>query len=150
VSKAARWPAGPENWDYFRGPVNAAGRARVAFLSLAQDIDFTNKKAIFTGSAVTRDLSAQPAVLIGLIAHVVGTCHDQAWQWARVAAYALHMRRSQPRAGKLDPFKGIERGGDGTRFCSSRCKVRRWNEGRQIARPRRCRLTPPSPKNVQA
>src|SRR6516164_7897797 len=42
------------------------------------------------------------------------------------------------------------RGGDGTRFCSSRYKVRRWNEGRQIARPRRCRLTPPSPKNVQA
>ena len=39
---------------------------------------------------------------------------------------------------------------DGTRFCGSRYKVRRWNEGRQIAGPRRCRLTPPSPKNVQA
>jgi hypothetical protein len=47
--QAARRPAAPENWDYFRGPVNAAGRARVALqvLSLAQDIDFTNKKAIF-------------------------------------------------------------------------------------------------------
>jgi len=50
VSKAARRPAAPENQDYFRGPVNAAGRARVALqvLSLAQDIDFTNKKAIFS------------------------------------------------------------------------------------------------------
>jgi len=48
VSKAARRPAAPENRDYFRGPVNAAGRAASRYkFSLAQDIDFTNKKAIF-------------------------------------------------------------------------------------------------------
>ena len=52
AASQARWLAAPENRDYFRGPVNAAGRARVALqvLSLAQDIDFTNKKAIFHGT----------------------------------------------------------------------------------------------------
>jgi len=196
------------------------------------------KKPFFTGPAVTRDLSAQPAVLIGLIAHVVGTCHDQAWQRARsrrtrftcdAASRApaslirargsggsakrsstssmrastcgrhhmsLHEglswisakrrrrrdmlacgvrptpksssvqraasrgrartgalqaeRRRMKKVGNILELSATDlsatstavsersstawRGGDGTRFCSSRYKVRRWNEGRQIAR----------------
>ena len=36
-------------------------------------IDFTNKKAIFASPPLQEILSAQPAVLIGLIAHLTGT-----------------------------------------------------------------------------
>jgi hypothetical protein len=87
----ARWLAAPENRGYFRGPVNVARvkawrsrhpgywrkrrRTRVALqdLSLAQAVDFTNKKANFAGLPVQEIVSAQPAVLIGLIAHITGT-----------------------------------------------------------------------------
>jgi hypothetical protein len=50
-------------------------RTRVALqdLSLAQAVDFTNKKANFAGLPVQEIVSAQPAVLIGLIAHITGT-----------------------------------------------------------------------------
>jgi len=101
AASQARWLAAPENQDYFRGPVNVARvkewrsrhpgywrkrrcpRTALQDLSLAQAVDFTNKKAIFAGPPLQEILSAQPAVLIGLIAHVVGTCHDQAWHRAR-------------------------------------------------------------------
>jgi hypothetical protein len=91
AASQARWLAAPENQDYFRGPVNVARvrawrsrnpgywrkrrRARVALqdFSLAQDVDSANKKANFAGPPLQEILSAQPAVLIGLIAHITGT-----------------------------------------------------------------------------
>jgi hypothetical protein len=50
-------------------------RAGVALqdLSLAQDLDSTNKKANFVSPLLQEVLAAQPAVLIGLIAHIAGT-----------------------------------------------------------------------------
>ena len=91
ASSQARWLRAPENRDYFRGPVNVARvkawrsrhpgywrqrrRSGIALqdLSSAQDIDFTKKRANFAAPALQEVLSAQPAVLIGLIAHIVGT-----------------------------------------------------------------------------
>jgi len=91
AASQARWLAAPENQDYFRGPVNVARvkewrsrhpgywrkrrcpRTALQDLSLAQAVDFTNKKAIFAGPPLQEILSAQPAVLIGLIAHLTGT-----------------------------------------------------------------------------
>jgi hypothetical protein len=91
AASQARWLAAPENQDYFRGPVNVARvrawrschpgywrkrrRSRVALqeLSLAQAVDSRDKKANLAGLALQEALSAQPAVLIGLIAHIVGT-----------------------------------------------------------------------------
>ena len=91
AASQARWLAAPENQDYFRGPVNVARvkewrsrhpgywrkrrcpRTALQDLSLAQAVDFTNKKAIFVGPPLQEILSAQPAVLIGLIAHLTGT-----------------------------------------------------------------------------
>ena len=91
AASQARWLAAPENQDYFRGPVNVARvkewrsrhpgywrkrrstRAALQDLSLAQAVDFTNKKTIFAGPPLQEILSAQPAVLIGLIAHLTGT-----------------------------------------------------------------------------
>jgi len=61
----------------------AAPASRYKFSHWRKALILRTKKPFFAGPAVTRDLSAQPAVLIGLIAHVVGTCHDQAWQRAR-------------------------------------------------------------------
>ena len=90
AASQARWLAAPENRDYFRGPVNVdrvrawrsrnpgywrkRRRAPVALqdLSLEQGIDSTNKKVNFAGSPLQEMLSAQPAVLIGLIAHITG------------------------------------------------------------------------------
>jgi hypothetical protein len=90
AASQARWLAAPENQDYFRGPVNVARvkawrsrnpgywrkrrRARVALQDrlLEQAIDSTNKKANFAGSPLQEIVSAQPAVLIGLIAHLTG------------------------------------------------------------------------------
>jgi hypothetical protein len=87
----ARWLAAPENRVYFRGPVNVARvkewrsrhpgywrkrrRSSVALqdLSLAQAVNSTDKKANLAGLALQEVLSAQPAVLVGLIAHIVGT-----------------------------------------------------------------------------
>jgi hypothetical protein len=88
----ARWLAAPENRDYFRGPVNVARvrawrsrnpgywrKRRVALqdLSLEQAVDSTNKKANFASPTLQEFLSAQPAVLIGLIAHITGTPHQE-------------------------------------------------------------------------
>ena len=91
AASQARWLAAPENQDYFRGPVNVARvrawrsrnpgywrkqrQTRVALqdLSLAQDVDFTNKTVDFVRPALQEMILAQPAVLIGLIAHIAGT-----------------------------------------------------------------------------
>ena len=91
ATSQARWLAKPENADYFCGPVNVArvqawrsrhpgywrkGRCvgpALQDLSMAQPID----SAIKTGHAacppLQKILTAQPAVLMGLIAHIVGT-----------------------------------------------------------------------------
>jgi len=91
AASQARWLAAPENRDYFRGSVNVGRvkawrsrnpgywckrrQSRVALqdLSLVQPIDSTNRKANFVGPALQEIMVAQPAVLIGLIAHIAGT-----------------------------------------------------------------------------
>jgi len=94
VSKAAsqaRWLARPENHDYFRGPVHLARsqawrashpgywrkspRRDIAPKdpSTLQALDSADKEAIFVRSPLQDLLMAQPAVLVGLIAHLVGT-----------------------------------------------------------------------------
>lgn len=90
AASQARWLAAPENQDYFRGPVHVARvkawrlrhpgywrkrRRRVALqdLSLTQPIDSTNRRANFAHPALQEIILAQPAVLIGLIAHIAGT-----------------------------------------------------------------------------
>jgi hypothetical protein len=91
AASQARWLAKSENQDYFRGPVNVARvrewRSRhpgywrrrredgVALqeLSLAQSIGDAGKIPDWARSPLQDVLTAQPAVLIGLIAHMVGT-----------------------------------------------------------------------------
>jgi hypothetical protein len=86
-----RWLARPENHDYFRGPVhlarNRAWRARHPGywrksphprnahkdVLTTQAIGSIDKTSIFARSPLQDLLTAQPAVLIGLIAHLVGT-----------------------------------------------------------------------------
>jgi hypothetical protein len=87
----ARWLAAPENRDYFHGPVNVArvqqwrarnrGSQRKAprpSIALqderkAQPIGLASKKTNPAASLLQEIITAQPAVLIGLIAHLVGT-----------------------------------------------------------------------------
>ena len=91
AASQARWLAKPENQSYFRGPVNVARvqawRSRhpgywrrgrdvspaLQDLSMAQPVDSPGKTVDSTASPLQEVLSAQPAVLIGLIAHIVGT-----------------------------------------------------------------------------
>jgi len=91
AASQARWLAEPENHDYFRGPVHLARcrawRARhpgywrksprrdtaPKDVSITQTIDSIDKTGIFVRSPLQDLLTAQPAVLIGLIAHLVGT-----------------------------------------------------------------------------
>jgi len=88
ASKAAshaRWLARPENHDYFRGPVHLArcqawrarhpGYWRTASKDVAspQVVDPVGKMGVFVRSPLQDLVTAQPAVLIGLIAHLVGT-----------------------------------------------------------------------------
>ena len=91
AASQARWLATPENQGYFRGPVNVARvqawrsrhpgywrKARrvgtaLQDLSITQPIDFRREKANAARSPLQDVLTAQPAVLIGLIAHIVGT-----------------------------------------------------------------------------
>lgn len=91
AASQARWLAKPENQDYFRGPVNVARvqvwrsrhpgywrggqRAGAALqeVSIAQPIVFQAKTTDVTRSPLQEALTAHPAVLIGLIAHIVGT-----------------------------------------------------------------------------
>ena len=81
----ARWLARPENHDYFRGPVHLArcqawrarhpGYWRTASKDVPspQVVDPVGKMGIFVRTPLQDLLTAQGAVLIGLIAHLVGT-----------------------------------------------------------------------------
>ena len=87
AASQARWLAASENQNYFRGPIHVARvrawrsrhpgywrRARaLQDLSMAQTVDSSIEKGNFVGPALQELLMAQPAVLIGLIAHLVGT-----------------------------------------------------------------------------
>jgi hypothetical protein len=91
AASQARWLAKPENQDYFRGPVNSARvkawraghpgywRKRqhtgpaLQEVSTVQPIDPASESGDFERSPLQDVISAQPAVLIGLIAHIVGT-----------------------------------------------------------------------------
>ena len=87
AASQARWLAARENQNYFRGPIHVARvrvwrsrhpgywrRARaLQDLSIAQAVDSPIEKGNFVGPALQELLMAQPAVLIGLIAHLVGT-----------------------------------------------------------------------------
>jgi hypothetical protein len=87
AASQARWLAKPENRDYFRHPVHVARvrewRARnvgsdgLQELKVAQVIDpesETNNFAMRSLQGTLQEIiTAQPAVLLGLIAHLVGT-----------------------------------------------------------------------------
>ena len=91
AASQARWLAKPDNADYFRGPVNVArvqawrsrrpgywrkGRpvgSALQDLSMAQVIDSGQKIGHFERSPLQEIFTAQPAVLIGLIAHLIAT-----------------------------------------------------------------------------
>ena len=91
AASQARWLAAPENQGYFRGPVNVARvqawrsrhpgywrkrrRAGPALqdVSMAQPLGSAVETADAPRSPLQEVLTAQPAVLIGLIAHMVGT-----------------------------------------------------------------------------
>jgi hypothetical protein len=91
AASQARWLAAPENQDYFRGPMNVARvrawrschpgywrkkrRAGTALQDVLaeQPIGSAIKTTNPAASPLQDLLTAQPAVLIGLIAHIVGT-----------------------------------------------------------------------------
>jgi len=91
AASQARWLAAAENQGYFRGPVNVARvqawrsrhpgywrkrrRAGTALqdVSMAQPVGSAVETANAARSPLQEVLTAQPAVLIGLIAHIVGT-----------------------------------------------------------------------------
>jgi hypothetical protein len=91
AASQARWLTTSENQGYFHGPVNVArvqawrshhpgywrrGRGvgpALQDLSIAQPIDSLDKTAVSGDPPLQEVLIAQPAVLIGLIAHIVGT-----------------------------------------------------------------------------
>ena len=105
----ARWLARPENHDYFRGPVHLARcqlwrarhpgywrkspHPRIAHkdVSTTQAIGSIDKTGIFARSPLQDLLTAQPAVLIGLIAHLVGT--PQQDDIVRIAGRLLRLGR---------------------------------------------------------
>jgi hypothetical protein len=91
AASQARWLAKPENEGYFRDPWHAARvrewRARKGSSSrkpsgvgialqdvrTSQPVDAANKTGIAAASPLQEIITEQPAVLIGLIAHLVGT-----------------------------------------------------------------------------
>lgn len=91
TASQARWLAKPENQSYFSGPVNVArvqawrsrhpgywrkGRSTDPALqdvSTTQPIGSADKTDDVARAPLQEVLAAQPAVLIGLIAHLVGT-----------------------------------------------------------------------------
>jgi len=91
AASQARWLAKPENQDYFRGPVHLARiqawRARhpgyrrktvrrrnaLKDVSMTEAVDSVSKTGISVRGPLQDLLTAQPTVLIGLIAHLVGT-----------------------------------------------------------------------------
>jgi hypothetical protein len=91
AASQARWLAKPENQGYFRDPWHIsrvrewqaqngsswrkASKTRIALqdVRMAQATDTANKTGIPATSPLQEIITAQPAVLIGLIAHIVGT-----------------------------------------------------------------------------
>jgi len=91
AASQARWLARPENHDYFRGAVHLAriqawrarhpgywrrtarGRNALKDVSTTQAVGSVRKAGISMRSPLQDLLTAQPAVLIGLIAHLAGT-----------------------------------------------------------------------------
>ena len=87
AASQARWLAAPDNQNYFRGPTQVARvrewRSRhprywsragpLQDHSSAQPADFYSEVDDFAHGALQDVLAEQPAVLIGLIAHLVGT-----------------------------------------------------------------------------
>jgi len=83
AASQARWLAKPENRDYFRHPVHVARvrewRARkvgsdgLQELKVTQVIDPESETRNFAMCSLQEIITAQPAVLLGLIAHLVGT-----------------------------------------------------------------------------
>ena len=87
AASQARWLAAPDNQDYFKGPTHVARvrewRSRhprywsragpLQDRSLAQPIDIPSEVGEVARPALQDVLTEQPAVLIGLIAHLVGT-----------------------------------------------------------------------------
>jgi hypothetical protein len=91
AASQARWLAKPENQGYFHGPVNVArvrawrsrhpgywrkgrrGGIALQDVSMAQPIGTATETDHVACSPLQDFLTAQPAVLIGLIAHMVGT-----------------------------------------------------------------------------
>jgi hypothetical protein len=91
AASQARWLAKPENQGYFRDPWHVtrvrAWRSRnpgywrklrrpataLQDVSTAQSIDFEAKTPNFVRSPLQDLITTQPAILIGLIAHLVGT-----------------------------------------------------------------------------
>lgn len=107
ASKAAsqrRWLAKPDNRDYFRGPENVARvqawrathpgywrRGRNSALALqdlsrVQAIEPQSNPATLANPALQEVLAAQPAVLIGLIAHISDSTlqEDIALAWRKL------------------------------------------------------------------
>jgi hypothetical protein len=91
AASQARWLSQPENQDYFRGKA-AVDRVRawrsqhpgywrlgpcsgapLQDVLTEQAIESTSKKGVSARPPLQEVLSAQPAVLIGLIAHIAGT-----------------------------------------------------------------------------
>jgi hypothetical protein len=95
ASSQRAWRAKPENQDYFRGPENVARvqawrvahpgywrrsaaqrlETRIALQDVcrAQPIEVTNDSPALVQDALQDLLSSQPAILIGLIAHFIGS-----------------------------------------------------------------------------
>jgi hypothetical protein len=87
AASQARWLAAPDNQNYFKGAAHVARvrewRSRhprywsragpLQDHSLAQPVDFSSEVDGLARPALQDFLTAQPAVLIGLIAHLVGT-----------------------------------------------------------------------------
>jgi hypothetical protein len=128
ASKAAsqsRWLAKTENQDYFRHPVHVARvrewRARnlsyrrkapvlndaLQDVRIAQPIEFPNKKGDLAMSPLQEIITAQPAVLLGLIAHLVGTpLQDDIVHFAH---RLLRMGRDILAASEVGPAHGAAR-----------------------------------------
>jgi len=91
ANSQARWRQKPENQAYFRGPVHVARvqawrrahpgygkrparcRAPLQDPSMPQAIESKEESAEFALTPLQEIISAQPAVLIGLIAHIVAS-----------------------------------------------------------------------------
>ena len=85
TASQARWLARAENQDYFRGPVHLARcqawrarhpsywRTASKDVPSPQAVDPVGKTGVFAHTPLQDLATAQPAVLIGLIAHLVGT-----------------------------------------------------------------------------